>query len=337
MFKKFFLSFLCLGLPLLAEVENSILPQMEQLEIRDLKGKISQCQLQVLSSAMEHRRESLRIATFNMLFNLPFAEENLGMENRWDNRKARLLEYFAWANADVVGSQELQKDQLEALMDYVGDRYDYYGLGVEDGKQKGDIPAIFYRKDRLILLEGSTFYFSKTPNQVSISPFGKKNTFTVCLFQDLVSQRIFKVVNTHLAFGNIERRHYEARILKNFLLQESKKTPLIVTGDFNTFPFRQELSLPFYDGECVLSIIEAGGVKDSQQLALFGHFGPISSTNFNCETNQTFSALGTPGVILDHIFVNKAVQVLSHGIDPAQVNGHWPSDHFPTFIEVLFQ
>lgn len=43
------------------------------------------------------------------------------------------------------------------------------------------------------------------------------------------------------------------------------------------------------------------------------------------------------GFTLVHIFVNNHVDVLTHGIDPARVNGQFPSDHFPVIADVFLK
>jgi endonuclease/exonuclease/phosphatase family metal-dependent hydrolase len=41
-------------------------------------------------------------------------------------------------------------------------------------------------------------------------------------------------------------------------------------------------------------------------------------------------------VILDHIYVAGAVEVLLHAVEPARVDGHFPSDHMPLIADLLF-
>ena len=43
------------------------------------------------------------------------------------------------------------------------------------------------------------------------------------------------------------------------------------------------------------------------------------------------------GFILDHIFVSERIDVFTHGIDTAKVNGEFPSDHFPVIADVHFR
>jgi len=319
---------------LFGSVEKSILPSMDQLVIKELDGKINASQTQEIDAVITSLDARLRVMSFNMLLN--WSEDHLEPVDKWETRKSRVVEYIQWAHPDIIGSQELQADQLDDLMDAIGDDYGYYGTGIDDGVRGGDIPAIFYRKERIEKIQGQTFYFSETPQVISKSPFGQRNTFLLCQFRDKKTGADFLILNTHLAFSNFERRFYEASKLRDFLLEKAGGLPILMTGDFNTFPFRQELDLPFYDGDRVVQTIEKGGVVDSLKHALFGHFGPISSTNFSSELKKPFCSEGEPDIILDHIFVSKEVKILAHGIDPARVDGRFPSDHFPVIADVIF-
>ncbi len=331
-FKFTLLSLICSCFSVFGQVENSIISKMDQLVITELREKLNQAQILAIRNVILDK--SLRVMSFNMLFNR--FDEHLDLVDRWENRKERVAEYVLYTFPDIIGSQELQSDQLDDLLGKIGHEYDFYGVGDEDGSRLGDIPGIFYKNERLELVDGKTYYFSETPERISAGPFGSKNTFSFCHFKDKATEDEFIVLNTHLAFGNIERRFYEACKLKEFL-KANHKLPIILTGDFNTFPFRQELALPFYDGETIVKIIEEGCVKDSSKESLFGHFGPISSTNFCSITKKPFGSEGDPGVILDHIFISEEFATIAHGIDAAKVDGHYPSDHFPVIADVVIK
>jgi endonuclease/exonuclease/phosphatase family metal-dependent hydrolase len=331
--KSFFLALTLSCFSIFGSVEKSITPLMDQLILKPIHTKVNSSQIDQMHASVPSLDDRLRVMSFNMLLN--WSESHLEPIDRWESRKSRVIEYVLWARPDVIGSQELQADQLDDLLCGIGNAYDYYGVGAKDGTKKGDIPAVFYRKDRLKLVEGRTFYFSETPEEISSTPFGGKNTFTFCHFHDKNTGREFFVINTHLAFGNVNKRNYEACKLRDFLIERELQLPIFITGDFNTFSFRQELDLPYFDGDHIINIIEQGGVLDSSDSPLFGHFGPISSTNYSTEKKKSFCSEGEPGIILDHIFVGNGVRVLSHGIDAAKVDGHYPSDHFPVIIDVL--
>lgn len=319
MLKNIIISALLFTSTIYAEVQNSIIPAMENTRI--VYAYINTQQRDKIDRAL-NADCPLRIMSFNMLFNLDFSEKQLDEENRWPNRAPRLIEYLDYANADIIGSQELQQDQIDCILSGLNNKYSYFGFS-----QKGEIEAIFYRPERLSFIEGKVIPFDGY----------KRNTFCCCHFIDKLTGKDLIVINCHLTFKNIERREFEAKVLSNFIKLQNHHTAVLVTGDFNTFPFRPELKLPFYDGDAILSTIEESPVKNSMQQSLLGHYGPISSTNYSSEFHSSFSSLGTPGVILDHIFVNRNVTVLRHAIDPAKIDDHFPSDHFPVIVDFIVQ
>jgi uncharacterized protein (DUF486 family) len=54
--------------------------------------------------------------------------------NVWKLRKECLFEYLKRVDANIMGSQELKKGQLDASMEYLRERYSYYGVGVKGEK-----------------------------------------------------------------------------------------------------------------------------------------------------------------------------------------------------------
>ncbi|MFZ0565840.1 MAG: endonuclease/exonuclease/phosphatase family protein [Chlamydiales bacterium] len=334
--KKILLLFCFFTFSLFGEVNDSIIPLMDQMCIKDLIGKVNDQQRRAIEDIFKSNDETLRIMSFNMLFNYPAIESRLDPENRWELRKSRLIEYLRWADADIIGSQELLKGQIDEVMSVIGNTYCYYGnIESEEEKEEKEITAIFYRKNRLKLLEGKTYYYSNIPCEVSQNHYSRKNSVTFCRFQDLRNGKQLAICNTHLTFRCAEERYYEGCSLRQLINILNNSIPLFVVGDFNTFPFRQQLDLPFFDGDGIESLIKGNSLEDSRYRAIFGHFGPIATTNYCSEKQKTFCGEGQPGVILDHIFVNSRVKVVTHGIDPARVNGLFPSDHFPVIVDVL--
>jgi|GEM_PF-6619660 len=39
----------------------------------------------------------------------------------------------------------------------------------------------------------------------------------------------------------------------------------------------------------------------------------------------------------DHLFINAQVGIFTHAIDPAGVEGEFPSDYFPVFVDLFFK
>lgn len=217
------------------------------------------------------------------------------------------------------------------MIKHFGQIYSFYGLGRDDGVDKGEIEGVFYKKDRVRLIDSQTVF---TPSSA-----GKKNTITVCYFEEIRLGKSFYLLNVHLAFGNQEARVEEAKWLGSFSKQLPDGVPVILTGDFNTFPFSPELNLPFYDGGYVERLIcEGGNLEDSRLLAVLGHYGPATTTTFSQEEQLNFGKKWSEdSVFLDHVFVNKHVKVITYGVDTAKVNGLFVSDHFPVIVDVLLQ
>ena len=123
------------------------------------------------------------------------------------------------------------KDMKEALPGY-----DYIGVGRDDGKDKGEHSAIFYRTDKFDIVEKGDFWLSETPDVPSKG-------------WDAVLPRIcswghFKCKDTgfEFLFFNLHMDHIgkKARVESAFLVQEKmkelgrgKNLPAILTGDFN--------------------------------------------------------------------------------------------------------
>lgn len=328
---KFFLGLLVLGwffFPLLGKVEFSILPEMEEIYHKDLGKRVNRFQKLLIHQAREHENEKLRVITYNMLYNLPDAEAKLPAKHRWEERKVRLKDYVLFAKADIIGSQELQEDQVKDLMNFVSDDYDYYGEKIRENEGRGDINAIFYKKGRFELLKGETRLF---PHEVY------QNGFTICHFKDRVTDRDFIVVNTKLSFGDAERRIDEALQLLDFVKSSPQDVPILLTGDLNTFPCIQHQRNPFLDGDYTLKILESTTLKHARSQSIFGHFGPLCSLTTSKFTLKPFAGPQLTGFIFDHIFVNPFIEVLTHGIDVAKVNGEFPSDHFPVVVDIFFR
>ncbi len=101
-----------------------------------------------------------------------------------------------------------------------------------------------------------------------------------------------------------------------------------------SFPFIQDKRNPFLDGDYLLQILGSDRLEDAKSKSIYGHFGPICSITNSNKTFEPLAGAQLPGFILDHIFVNDRIEVATHGIDTAQVDGEFPSDHFPVLVDL---
>lgn len=311
-----------------ASIKESILPAMDTVYNQDFGNKINKKQKELMQYAIKNKQHKLRLMTYNMLYNAQDAEDKLPLKHRWDSRKPRLLEYLLYAKADIIGSQELQEDQIKEVIKTLGNTYSYYGEKTRQNEGRTDTNAIFFNKDRIELIEAKTVPYKDDKYD---------NAFTYCHFKDKVTKKKFIVLDTKLSWGDPDRRLAEANQLNEFSTQFSPQEPVIILGDFNIYPFILHKRNIFFDGEYVEQALAGKNLKDAKIKSIFGHFGPLCSITNSKETLEPFTGPQLGGFVLDHIFVNAQVEVFTHGIDTAQVNGEFPSDHFPVVADIVFK
>lgn len=316
------LSFFLVSSSFIESIENSIVPAIKNLEaIENLPThKYSRHQLKEISSALEHKDECVRCISFNMLAN---DNDNEREEcNRWPQRLPRIVEMLKEMEPDLIGAQELCQVQLDDLLAQIGTRYAFFGEPRSDGELNG----VFYRKERFGLIKAVVWCIDSglSGNQV-----------TMLQLKDRFTGRFFAIFNTHLSF-NLRKRDEEVHFIIDKIASVARHMPVLLTGDFNTFPNRPDLDcLPFHDGEYIHRLLTKRILKDSSEVSLLGHLGPIATFTNAPKDKVPFQGSGTPGVVLDHIYVSKEIIVLVHAVQAGTVNGYFPSDHMPVIMDFL--
>ena len=84
--------------------------------------------------------------------------------NVWQKRCQVLCDQVNFMAPDIFGAQEVLHVQLNDMLADL-DGYDYIGVGRDDGKTGGEYAAIFYKTDRLRLLDQGNFWISETPDR----------------------------------------------------------------------------------------------------------------------------------------------------------------------------
>lgn len=239
----------------------------------------------------------------------------------WGNRCPIIARLVQFHEFDIFGTQEGLRHQLDSLKTSLP-KYDYIGVGRNDGKKKGEHAAIFYRIDKFELLEHGDFWLSETPEKPSVG-------------WDAVLPRIctwghFKYKDTgfEFLFFNLHMDHIgkQARVESALLVQQKMKEigenlPAILTGDFNVDQTSESYQV----------LHESGILSDSYEVAQLRY-----ATNGTCAgwNPNTY----TPNRI-DHIFVTKNFIVEKYGVltDTYRIKNEAtgmyeariPSDHFP--------
>jgi endonuclease/exonuclease/phosphatase family metal-dependent hydrolase len=259
--------------------------------------------------------ENMTVMTYNI--RCGFCEDSSSV-NHWSKRKNVVAQIIAKNNPDLIGLQEAEQFQIKDLVQILGN-YNWYGVGREDGKEKGESTAILYRKDRFIMDGEKTIWLSETPEIISKGWDAAFNrTVTIILLEDMINSKEFYFFNTHFDHIGEKARTESSKLFVDEVSKFDKKIPVILTGDFN---FSSNS-----DGYKIITSKLFDAMNISKQKSTGG--------------NITFNGFGEdmiPNNKIDFIFINNNVEVLDHQIDTTTFSGLYPSDHYPVIANILLK
>jgi endonuclease/exonuclease/phosphatase family metal-dependent hydrolase len=260
----------------------------------------------------------LRVMTFNIRYDTP----NDG-PNAWPHRRDWVASLVRFHEADALGVQEALVHMLREL-DTRLPGFARVGVGRADGREGGEFSAIFYRTDRLELLDTGTFWLSPTPEVPGSKGWDTaiERVATWARFRDRATGCELVHLNTHFDHIGEEARQESARLIRRRLAALANGLPVVVTGDLNADP----ASAPYriLTRDTITAAIAP--LRDAFTVSRIGHYGPTS-------TWTAFRAI-EPGRRIDYVLVSDDVTVLSHGILPDSWDGRFPSDHLPVLASV---
>lgn len=260
-------------------------------------------------SSGEPSDTDLTVMTFNVRINLVSDGENA-----WPNRQEMAASMIRFYEPDIFGVQEALEGQVTDLSEVLP-QYTWLGVGRDDGKQAGEYMAIFYLKYRFKLLQEDTFWLSEHPQQPGLGwDAAYIRVVTWAQFQDMQTGKTFFHFNTHFDNRGELARQESAKLLLSRIQSIAGSAPVIVTGDFNTYP----------DSEPYRILSESGLLTDARVKSRSPHHGPSMTFNgFDLES------LKTAEQSIDYIFVSKQIEVLKHATLSDSFDGYFPSDHMP--------
>jgi endonuclease/exonuclease/phosphatase family metal-dependent hydrolase len=253
-----------------------------------------------------------------MSYNIRYGTAQDG-ENHWDNRKEFLIETIQAFAPDLLGTQETLGFQRDYLAGKLAG-YEVLGVGRDDGRETGEMTALYFKRDRFEKLDGGHFWLSETPDKPGSKSWDAALTRMVTWVK-LRDRRQPKVkpllfFNTHFDHRGQQARLESARLLRRRVAEHAAQCRAIVTGDFNAGEDSPPYSA-FFGAEGNL----ASPLRDAYRLR-----HPEPTTNEG--TFSSFKAGAAGGSRIDWIGVSVDWQVLEASIDRTQRGGRTPSDHF---------
>ena len=251
--------------------------------------------------------DGLRVMSFNV--RLPVAADG---PNRWEARQGLFVETIRRADADIIGTQELWKIQADHLIAKLP-RYSWFGIDRRGGHADEHM-GVFYRRDRLKLVQLGNFWLSDTPDVPgSISwghPYPRMATWG--LFETIPGGKRFWFINTHFPYRAEDEaaREKGAAAIAAWIAARPDGAPVVLTGDFNTVP--------------------DSGTHNALSAGLADAWNAAKVRSGPAETFHAFT--GKADRRIDWVF--------ARGLTAAKVetvtfgrNGRYPSDHFPVVVD----
>ncbi|MBR5725165.1 MAG: endonuclease/exonuclease/phosphatase family protein, partial [Muribaculaceae bacterium] len=261
----------------------------------------------------------------------------------WAKRCQVICDQVNFMSPDIFGAQEVLYVQLNDLLAGL-DGYDYIGVGRDDGKTAGEYAAIFYKTDRLRLLDQGNFWLSETPDRPGLG--WDAACVRICTWGRFAGQTTpdnesFYFFNLHMDHVGVTARREGAKLIVRKIREIAQGAPVIVTGDFNVDQNDEIYSI----------FTQSGLLKDSYQ-----------ATRLRFAENGTFNSFDTDLFTqsrIDHVFVSSETTVDAYGV---LTNSYWlpndksgqqikgndapqqidfdrytrrqPSDHYPVFVRL---
>lgn len=260
--------------------------------------------------------------------------------NVWNKRCQVICDQLNFMAPDVFGAQEVLYGQLQDMKAAL-DGYDYIGIGRDDGERAGEHEAIFYKTDKIKLLDHGDFWLSETPEKPGLG--WDAVCIRICTWGKFsLDETVFYYFNLHMDHVGVIARREAAKLVVARIREIAQGAPVVLTGDFNVDQTNEIYTI----------FTESGLLKDSYDAA-----------RIRFAENGTFNAFKTEYYTtsrIDHVFVSPEIQVESYGV---LTNSYWapdetidtlkafdapqeisfdkyirrnPSDHYPVFVKVKF-
>lgn len=259
----------------------------------------------------------LRVASYNVHY--------IDLRNRtgdwsvadWETRKGPLDSAFKALDADIVAFQEMESfaggndGGTNLARDWLARQNADYAVAAEgDWRDFPSTQPIFYRRDRLAVLDQGWFFFSETPEVIYSRTFdgGHPAFASWGAFRDLETGADLTIVNVHFDYSSGANRVRSAELVAQRIEPWLKAgRTVILAGDLNAMT-----------GWKTHAILDEAGLD----------FVPVAGSTYHF--NRGLHVLGA----IDHIAASGGVaragdaQVLR-----GRVDGEWPSDHYPVVAD----
>lgn len=231
--------------------------------------------------------------------------------DRWTHRRPLVQSLVRAERPTLLGVQEVRPDQALALQEALGTRYRSVGRGRNRGG-RGEGNPLFFDGERLELLDWTQEALADRPDEAGSRGWGNlvPRALVTATFRDRATADELFVVNTHFDHLSDRARRRSAQAVRGRIAAQER--PAIAMGDLNTGERTPAIEELFRDGV----LTDAWAEASHRLTAEWGTFA-----------NYREPRVGAARI--DWIAVTRQFDVLRAGINPARIDGWWPSDHLP--------
>lgn len=293
---------------------------------------------------------SLRLASYNVHYIILSKASGAWSVGDWEARKAPMDQAFKTVDADVMAFQEMESfahswgertapiDQASKTVEadamasqetesfvhgedgstnltleyLLAQNPGYKAAAVGDPRVFPSTQPIFYRADKLRVLDQGWFFFSTTPDVIYSRTFnGSYPAFASwAKFTPKAGGKPFTVFNIHFEFKSASNRRLSAALV------QERMAPLLARGE--TVVLMGDLNERL--GSSVVAGFEATGLR----------FAPFSGSTYHL--NRGMNLFGA----IDHIATSaEMVPVGAAAVLRQKFGGRWPSDHYPIYADYM--
>lgn len=234
-------------------------------------------------------------------------------EHSIDRRIPLEIKMIKEISPSSFGVQEAHKQWIDALTNGLPE-YDYVGVGRDDGMEKGEYAAIFYRRDLFDASESGYFWISETPDKPSMGwDAANIRIATYVKLTDKITGKAYVHFNTHLDHVGRQAEINGAKMIKEKAASFGG-LPVICTGDFNVLQ----------GSDCYQTMV-SDNLGDARLLA---------KDTDDCFTYHGFKPEKTKDII-DFIFVDKStVMPKKFRVVNKKIDHQFYSDHYAIYADI---
>lgn len=273
----------------------------------------------ILQSCNRSKILELKVMTFNI--RLDHADDSL---NNWQYRKDIAAQAIKNYDVDIVGTQEVLPNQMQDLRKRLSE-YTALGVGREDGANKGEYSALFYKKDKFKEIKSGTFWLSETPEKPGSMGWDAACTrvATWALLEDIATSKRFFAINTHLDHVGQKARINGITLILKRAHAIAGDLSVILTGDFNAEPTSNVI-------QHVISDKTPNNLINSRDIAITKNDAPGTFHDFGRlpENKREY---------IDYIFVSKGTEVQEYKVTEEKMENKFISDHTPVFAKIVIK